>query len=145
MPESFEEILNKQGTLVFTPKGNSMHPLLTNGENPVVLEKFNGRLKKGDIPFYKRTNGQYVLHRIIRVKKDSYDCCGDNQSAIETDVRDQMILAKMVGFYQGETYVSLDEAWVKRYAKRRMASRPFRRVFALVKLGFQRLFKKSKS
>lgn len=144
MPESFEEILNKQGTLVFTPKGNSMQPLLLDGENPVVLEKVTDRLQKGDIPFYQRENGQYVLHRVIRVREDSYDCCGDNQSAIETGVRDQMILAKMVGFYRGETYISLDEAWVKRYAKRRMASRPFRRLLALVKLGFQRLFQKSK-
>ena len=144
MPESFEEILNKQGTLVFTPRGNSMQPLLLDGENPVVLEKVSGRLQKGDIPFYKRENGQYVLHRIIRVRKDSYDCCGDNQSAVEAGVRDQMILAKMVGFYREKTYISLDEAWVKRYARRRMASRPFRRAFALMKLGFQRLFKKSK-
>lgn len=144
MPESFEEILNKQGTLVFTPKGNSMRPLLLDGENPVVLEKVTDRLQKGDIPFYQRENGQYVLHRVIRVREDSYDCCGDNQSAIETGVRDQMILAKMVGFYRGETYISLDEAWVKRYARRRMASRPFRRILALMKLGFQRLFQKSK-
>ena len=143
MPESYEEILTKQGTLVFTPGGNSMQPLLSHHENPVVLVPVTGRLQKGDIPFYKRANGQYVLHRIVRVRKNSYDCCGDNQSAVEKGVTDDMILARMAGFYQGETYVSLEEAWVKRYAKRRMASRPFRRFTALVKLVFKRLFKKS--
>lgn len=144
MSESFEEVLKKQGTLVFTPKGNSMQPLLSHNENPVVLVPVTGRLQKGDVPFYKRENGQYVLHRIIRVRKESYDCCGDNQSAIEKGVTDQMIIAKMAGFYRGETYVSLNEAWVKRYAKRRMATRPFRRFFALVFLCFERLFQKSK-
>ena len=143
MPESYEEILKKQGTLVFTPGGNSMQPLLSHRENPVVLVPCTERLKKGDIPFYKRADGQYVLHRIVRVRKTSYDCCGDNQSAVEKGVTDDMILARMIGFYQKETYVSLDEAWVMRYAKRRMASRPFRRLSALVKLVFKRLFKKS--
>ena len=143
MPESYKEILTKQGTLVFTPGGNSMQPLLSHHENPVVLVPVTGRLQKGDVPFYKRANGQYVLHRIVRVRKNSYDCCGDNQSAVEKGVTDDMILARMAGFYQGETYVSREEAWVKRYAKRRMASRPFRRFTALVKLVFKRLFKKS--
>ena len=143
MPESYEEILTKQGTLVFTPGGNSMQPLLSHHENPVVLVPVTGRLQKGDVPFYKRANGQYVLHRIVRVRKNSYDCCGDNQSAVEKGVTDDMILARMAGFYQGEIYVSLEEAWVKRYAKRRMASRPFRRFTALIKLVFKRLFKKS--
>jgi len=141
MPESYEEILKKQGTLIFTPGGNSMQPLLSHHENPVVLVPVTERLKKGDIPFYKRPDGQYVLHRIVRVRKTSYDCCGDNQSAIEKNVTDDMILAKMTGFYRGETYISLDEAWVKRYSRRRMASRPLRRLIALVKLAFQRLFK----
>ena len=145
MPESFEEILKKQGTLLFTPRGNSMQPLLKNGENPVVLLPVDGRLQKGDVPFYRRENGQYVLHRIVRVRKNSYDCCGDNQSAIEKGVRDDMILAKMAGFYQGSTYISADETWVKRYAKRRMASRPFRRAYALVRLALGRIFKPSKS
>lgn len=143
MPESYEEILKKQGTLLFTPGGNSMQPLLSHHKNPVVLVPVNGKLKKGDVPFYKRPNGQYVLHRIVRVRQNSYDCSGDNQSAIETGVTDDMILAKMAGFYQGDTYISADEPWVKRYAKRRMASRPFRRLIALVKLAFQRIFKKT--
>jgi len=145
MSESYEEILKKQGTLIFTPGGDSMQPLLKNHENPVVLVPVKKKLKKGDVPFYKRPNGQYVLHRIIRVRQNSYDCCGDNQSAIERGVTDDMILAKMVGFYRGETYISLDEPWVIKYARRRMASRPWRRFFALVKFAFQKLFLKSKS
>ena len=145
MPETYEDILKKQGTLVFTPYGNSMQPLLKNHENPVVLLPVTSRLKKGDVAFYKRENGQYVLHRIVRVHQDSYDCSGDNQSALEKGVRDDMILARMAGFYRGETYVSADDPKIRRYAKRRMASRPFRRCFALIKLAFRRLFKQTKT
>ncbi len=129
MTESYEAVLSRNGELVFTPGGISMLPLLRHHENPVVLVPVEGRLKKGDVPFYKRANGQYVLHRIIKVRKDSYDLCGDNQVVIEKGVTDEMIFAKMVGFYRDGEYVSVEENWVVRYAKRRMASRPFRHLW----------------
>jgi hypothetical protein len=42
--------------------------------------------KKYDVIFYRRENGQYVLHRIIKIKKDGYVCRGDNQTAKEYPV-----------------------------------------------------------
>ncbi len=141
MSEAYEEVLKRTGTLVFTPGGTSMQPLLRHHENPVVLVPVDGRLKRGDVPFYKRSDGQYVLHRIIRVHKDCYDCCGDNQSVLERGVTDAMIFARMVGFYQGERYISVDDKAIRRYARRRMASRPFRRAFAALSRRVKRLFK----
>ena len=142
MPESYEDILKKQGTLIFTPHGNSMQPLLQNGKNPVVLLPITKPLQKGDVPFYKRPNGQYVLHRIVRVRKHSYDLCGDNQSALEKGVTDDMMIAVMAGFYQGDTYIAADDPKVRRYAKRRMASRPLRRAVALFGYAVKKLFSK---
>ena len=144
MTEAYEEVLKRNGTLVFTPGGTSMQPLLRHHENPVVLVLSEGRLKKGDVPFYKRKNGQYVLHRIIKVHPDSYDCCGDNQTELEKGVTDEMIFAKMVGFYRGETFVSVEDDSIRRYAKRRMASRPFRAFIARWHYRFQKLFGKIK-
>lgn len=123
---SYEETLKKNGVLVFSPGGTSMQPLLRHHENPVVLVPVKGRLQKGDVPFYKRPDGQYVLHRIVKVRKNSYDCCGDNQTVLEKGVTDAMILAKMDGFYRGERYCSVTDQDIRRYAKRRMRSRPFR-------------------
>lgn len=142
MTEAYEDVLKRNGTLVFTPGGTSMQPLLRHHENPVVLVPVSGRLKRGDVPFYKRPDGQYVLHRIIRVRKDSYDCCGDNQCALEKGVTDSMIFAKMVGFYQGDKYISVDDKAIRRYAAKRMASRPFRRLYAAVSWRVCKLFGK---
>lgn len=141
-PLSYEEILKKNGTLVFTPGGTSMQPLLRHHENPVVLVPVNGRLSRGDVPFYKREDGQYVLHRILKVRKGSYDCCGDNQTELEKGVTDAMIFAKMVGFYRGEHYFSVDDPAIRRYAARRMRTRPFRRAAALFRGALHRLFPK---
>ena len=142
MTEAYEEVLKRNGTLVFTPGGTSMQPLLRHHENPVVLMPVEGRLKRGDVPFYKRENGQYVLHRIIRVRKDSYDCCGDNQTELEKNVTDGMIFAKMVGFYRGETYISVEDSAIRRYSRRRMASRPFRSFYAKWRYRIRKLFLK---
>ncbi len=142
MIEAYEEVLKKNGTLIFTPGGTSMMPLLRHHENPVVLVPVEGRLKKGDVPFYKRADGQYVLHRILKVRKNSYDLCGDNQTVIEKGVTDAMIFAKMVGFYRGETYVSVDDPDIVRYAEKRMASRPWRHCKAKLRSVIKRVFKR---
>lgn len=75
----------------FTPKGTSMLPMLRHGKDTVMLSPLPARLKKYDLPLYQRDNGQYVLHRVIRVG-DDYTCMGDNQFVPEPGLRhDQMI------------------------------------------------------
>ncbi|MBO5911955.1 MAG: S24/S26 family peptidase, partial [Clostridia bacterium] len=60
--------------VTITVTGNSMRPMLTHRKDTVVLTKCDPlALKRGDLPLYKRDNGQYILHRIIRVHKDTYD------------------------------------------------------------------------
>lgn len=56
-----------------------MMPLLREYNDLLIIEKVNGRLKKYDIPLYKRSSGQYVLHRVLRVRKTDYVICGDNR------------------------------------------------------------------
>ena len=66
---NFEEILARDGRLFYTNVGDSMMPLIKQGRDLLVIEKTAGKLKKYDIPLYKRDNGQYVLHRILKVRK----------------------------------------------------------------------------
>ncbi len=95
------EVLASGGEVRFTSNGISMQPLLQNGAQQVVLKKPEGRLKRNDIAFYRRDNGQFVLHRVVWVKKDSYIMCGDNQPCYEYGVTDENILAKMIAFIRG--------------------------------------------
>ena len=68
---TFEEIIERDGMLIYTNKGDSMMPLIKEGRDLLVIEKTNGRLKRFDVPLYKRDTGQYVLHRIIKVSTSS--------------------------------------------------------------------------
>ena len=69
---AFEEIIERDGRLIYTNKGDSMMPLIKEGRDLLVIEKTNGRLKRFDVPLYKRDTGQYVLHRIVAVKSGKY-------------------------------------------------------------------------
>ena len=62
---TFEEEINKTGKLIYTSVGNSMMPIIRENCDILIIEKVSGRLKKYDIPLYKRASGQYVLHRIL--------------------------------------------------------------------------------
>ena len=89
---SFEEILEKEGRLVYYNVGDSMLPLIRQGRDLVVIERTSGRLKKYDVPLFRRPNGIYVLHRIVRVRSEDYVVRGDNRWHKEAGVRDEQIL-----------------------------------------------------
>ena len=74
---TFEEILEKDGRLVYRFRGVSMKPMLYQNRDLVVIEKVKDRLKKGDVVLYRRGK-DYVLHRIVRVSEDGYVIRGDN-------------------------------------------------------------------
>ena len=90
---SFEEILAKQGKLVYTNVGTSMMPLLRQHHDLLIIApKPEGRLKMWDVPLYRRDNGQYVMHRVLWVRKNDYILCGDNQYYPETGIQDRHII-----------------------------------------------------
>ena len=88
---SFEDIIAEQGKLIYTSVGDSMNPLIKEGDL-LVISKVTQPLKKYDIPLYKRDNGQYVLHRIIDISSDGYVMCGDNRAAAERGIGDRNII-----------------------------------------------------
>lgn len=74
--------------------GSSMSPFLIHERDYIYFEKPKRPLKKGDMVFYQRRSGQYVMHRICKVRKDGlYDIIGDNQMVIEPGIRRDQIFA----------------------------------------------------
>lgn len=89
---AIREIVSAGGTVKLTVTGHSMLPTLAEHRDSVILEKPD-KIKKSDIVLYQRTNGDYVLHRIVKVKKDEYHLCGDNQMAVEHPIYKHQIIA----------------------------------------------------
>ena len=113
---SFEEELDKKGILVYTNKGNSMYPLIRQGKDVLIIKKVNSRLKKMDVPLYKRKSGQYVLHRIIKVNENDYVIRGDNTYYNETGIRDDQILGVLSGVIRESKEISVDSFGYKLYS-----------------------------
>ena len=106
---TFEEELNQHGKLVYTNVGDSMMPLLREHRDLVIIERPKGRLKKYDVPLYKRDSGQYVLHRILKVRKNDYVICGDNRYQREYGITDRHIIGVLTGVVRdGVTYSTSD-------------------------------------
>lgn len=81
----------------FTPQGTSMLPLLYPGRDTVVLSPLPEKLKKYDLVLYQRANGQFVLHRIIRVG-ETYTCMGDHQFHKETGLEYRQMIGLVTEF-----------------------------------------------
>ena len=73
---SFEEVLEKDGELYFTNVGYSMYPLIKQREDILRIVETD-TFKKGDIILYKSNIDHYVLHRVLKIKKDKIICAGD--------------------------------------------------------------------
>lgn len=86
------EMLDSGGSVNFNPNGTSMLPTIMNHGDRVVIKKLDRRLKKYELPLYRRKNGDFVLHRVVRVYDDCYGMCGDNQWSIEKGITDDNIV-----------------------------------------------------
>ena len=89
---SFEQELNEKGVFVYTNVGDSMLPLIRQNRDLIIIKKHQGRLKKYDVPLYKRDGGQYVLHRVLKVRRNDYVLCGDNRCNKEYGISDKHII-----------------------------------------------------
>lgn len=114
---SFEEVIEKEGRLVYTNVGDSMMPLIKQGRDLLIIEKKPaGRLKRLDIPLYKRDNGQYVLHRVIKVRENDYVICGDNRYSRERGITDRHIIGLLTSVVRNGKELKMSDPRVRLYS-----------------------------
>lgn len=112
---TFEEEIARKGKLVYINIGDSMMPIIRQNRDLLIIEKVNGRLKKYDVPLYKRDSGQYVLHRILKVRKDDYVICGDNRWQKEYGITDRHIIGVLTGIVRNGNTVSVNDKKYRLY------------------------------
>jgi hypothetical protein len=116
MTENIEEILSSQGFYVSTTVGMSMWPMLKNRRDRIVIAPVGGRkLRRWDVPLYRRPDGKYILHRILRVKQDHFVIRGDNTYALER-VPKEWVIGYLTEFYRKGKHVKTDSLAYRCYA-----------------------------
>lgn len=121
----FRERLAAGQTVRFSPMGVSMLPMLREGRDSVVLSPVPERLRKYDLPLYRRDNGAYVLHRVTAVG-ETYTCIGDNQFVCEPGIRHDQIIAVVTQFRRKGREHSVMEPGYRLYCILWHHSRPIR-------------------
>ena len=112
---TFEDLLDREARLVYTNIGTSMLPLLRQRRDIIEIRKKEpGRCKKYDVVLYKRGE-KYILHRILRVLPEAYLIAGDNNTFLERDVTDDMILGVMTRVIRNGKNIYMDNRLYRLY------------------------------
>ena len=126
LPLIQENIANGATTTILVT-GNSMRPLFHHAKDRAVLVPCDpNALQRGDVPLYKRADGQVFLHRIIGRDDNGYRLIGDAQVDIEEGVKPEQIVAVMKGFYRKGKYVDCNARGYRTYVNVWLAVRRIR-------------------
>jgi len=107
--------ISKGSEVNLTVTGDSMYPLLKSRVDTVVLT-MPKHIKKRDIVFYKRDNGSYILHRILKVKNGILTIAGDNELKKEFPVRADQVIGVVKEFTRKGKAYSVKELWYRFYS-----------------------------
>ena len=121
--------LEQHGSYASVTEGVSMRPLFRTHRDVVILKKPSRELKKYDVVLYTTsTEGKYLLHRIVKVKKDEYLIRGDNTFIIE-HVSPQRIIAVLTEYNRKGKRKSVDRFAFRLYSRVWNFIYPVRLVF----------------
>lgn len=140
-----EEVLGSGGEFSLYPRGTSMLPLIRQDRDYVILARREDiPAKRNDIAFYRRDNGQFVLHRVMRIEKDgTYTMCGDHQTYLEKGVRPEQILGYVKCLYREDKAISFSSLRYRLYVSV-WSWMLFRRGIFFLKRVFHRIWGRKK-
>ena len=124
------EILDNGQSTKISVSGNSMYPFLRDGIDSVELTKGNfEQLSRGDIVMIQRSDGSYVMHRILKKNKDHFYMIGDAQQWIEGPLYPNQLVARVTAIWRKEKRISCSSCCLRFLAGLWLYLRPFRYFF----------------
>lgn len=91
--------------------GSSMSPFLAHGRDSICFRKPDRPLRRGDMVFFQRTNGQFVMHRVCRVRPEGYYLVGDAQTQIEGPIQREQIFALITRVNRKGRWLGPEDFW----------------------------------
>ncbi len=111
------EMVESGQEVSLTISGNSMMPFLIHGRDQILFRKLEKNPVKGDMVFYQRQDGQYVMHRVCRVTAQGYYMVGDAQSDIEGPVEKDRIFAMVTAAKRKGKWIQPGSFWWEFFAR----------------------------
>lgn len=122
-----KETLQSGGTVELPITGTSMFPLLKAGRDTVIIKTDNA-YSIGDIIFYRRDDGHFVLHRIVGTDENGYILCGDNQTMLEKNIENRHIIAKVTQIRRDGKIIKPEDPKYSKYVNFWIKALPYRRL-----------------
>ena len=138
---TFEDILARDGRLVYRTRGVSMKPMLYQNRDLVCIKVPIGRLKKYDVALYKRGEN-YVLHRVIYVKDGYYLFRGDNTYYLE-QVLDDAVIGVLESFVRKGKQYRVRDFGYRAYERLWNMAFPARFLAMKIRVKFKKTAQKS--
>ena len=92
--------------------GTSMEPFLIHKRDRIYFRRPEETIKKGDMVFFQRKTGEYVMHRVMMVKDKQYYMAGDHQTFLEGPIEENQIFAKVVSVERAGVWITeADRIW----------------------------------
>ncbi|MBQ7822157.1 MAG: S24/S26 family peptidase [Clostridia bacterium] len=111
------EVVGSGGEFTMKTHGTSMLPMLSDGNDSVVLVSVPEKIVRGDVIFYKRENGQFVLHRVVGKRKDGFVLRGDNQIINEYGVGYDTVIAIVTAYIKNGKRIDVTDEEYKKYVR----------------------------
>lgn len=127
----FEDILKRDGELVYRTVGTSMEPMLHENKSIVIIKAAKPEdLKPDDVILYKRhADGKYILHRLLWIRDNEFVTVGDNQW-IKMTVRPDEILGVLTSYIDEGREIPVTDPeylrYVRKYCHKSLARRHVR-------------------
>ena len=106
--------------------GSSMSPFLLSHKDSICFKAPWRPLRRGDMVFYERESGQFVMHRICKVAKEGLYIVGDAQHEIEGPVALEQVFALITKAHRRGKWIGPDDFWWKFYQHIWIRMIPFR-------------------
>ena len=97
--------------------GSSMAPFVVHERDVIYFKRPEKKLCKGDIAFFQRKNGQYVVHRIYKTEGNQYYFVGDNQTDIEGPIDKGQIFAAVTKVKRKGKMIEPGDFWWEFFAR----------------------------
>lgn len=123
--------LAQGGSFILTVTGNSMRPTLVPWRDQVCLVPV-AEPKVGDIIFFRRSNGSYILHRILRKQGSFYIVNGDSQDWTEA-VPAEAVIGVVSRFCRKGKWLDADSPAARAYSLVWRTTRPIRPALIKIK------------
>lgn len=112
-----QELLAQGQSVSLTVTGESMSPFLRHGRDQIRLAAVTAPPKRGDMVFFRRRNGQYIMHRILRrMPAGNYAIIGDGQQQVEAPIAPEQIFAVVTQVCRKGTWIGPEAFWWRFFA-----------------------------